>query len=96
MIYVIKLQKNRDKIIEVMQHTRMCGEKYCLFVDMNNMNIILITSQYIFKELFLIYVNEAGVGPNGTEIGREYNLSHEKLNQAIKYFVYNDFQIQNE
>ena len=63
----------RDKIIEVMQHTRMCGEKYCLFVDMNNMNIILITSQHIFKELFLIYVNEAGVGPNGTEIGREFN-----------------------
>ena len=86
----------RDKAIEVINHTKKCGGKYCLFVDMNNMNIILFTSQFILKRLFPIYVNEAGVGPNGYEIRSEFSLSNEKLNQAIKYFVYNDFHIQIE
>ena len=86
----------RDKAIEVINHTKKCGGKYCLFVDMNNMNIILFTSQFILKRLFPIYVNDAGVGPNGYEIRSEFSLSNEKLNQAIKYFVYNDFHIQIE
>ena len=83
-----------NKINEILNHTKMCTEQFCLYIDMENMNIMLFSYYNIIKQLFPIYVNKAGVGPRGNEIGREFNLSHEKLNQAIKIFVYNDFQIE--
>ena len=80
----------KSRPFEVDQHGKMCGEKYCIFVDMDNMDIILWTSNNI-KKIFPLYVNKEGTGPEGSEIGNEFNLSHEKLNLLIKNFVCNDF-----
>ena len=43
--------------------------------------------------MFPLYVNKAGVGPKGREIGNEFNLSYEKLNLMIKHYVCNDFNL---
>ena len=61
-----------------------------MFVDMDNMKIIFFTTN-LNKKLFSLYVNKAGVGPKGRNIGNEFNLSHEKLNLVIKNYACNDF-----
>ena len=71
-------------------HTIKCGGEYCMFVVLENMIIILWNENNDKKKLFPIYVNEAGIGPKGNEIGNEFNLSHEKLNSAMKNYVCND------
>ena len=55
------------------------------------MKLIVYNSQRRHKELFALYVNESGSGPEGTEIGNEFNLSREKLNISIKNYVCNEF-----
>ena len=82
----------KESLNDIANHTRMCGGKYCIFVDMDNMNLSLCNIDSL-KQLFPIYINETGNGPKRSEIGREFNLNHEKLNLAIKNFVCNDFQI---
>ena len=71
----------------------MCGENSCLFVDMDNMQLVLIDRKLEFpKQLFPIYVNKDGTGPKGSGIGSEFNLSHEKLNLSLKNYACNDFK----
>ena len=36
------------------------------------------------KELYSLYVDESGVGPNSYEVGNEYNLSKEKIKMALR------------
>ena len=72
-------------------HVKKCGGMYCLFLDIDNMKIYLWTINEVSKKLFSIYVNEAGNGPKGYEIGNEYNLSNEKLSNAIKNYICYDF-----
>jgi hypothetical protein len=74
-------------------HVKKCGGTNCIFVDMDNMKIYLIDLNEHSKKFFPIYVNEAGNGPKGDEIGNEYNLSHDKLHLAIKNYVCNDFNL---
>ena len=59
---------------------------------MDNMNLLLCNVDSL-KRLSPIYINETGTEPKGSEIGKEYNLNHEKLHLAIKNFACNDFQI---
>ena len=80
----------KSNLLELLQHTKICGGKNCLYVEMSSMNVILFTNSNLIK-LYPIYVNEAGIGPEGHEMSREFNLSHEKLNQATKSFITNDF-----
>ena len=72
-------------------HTKNCAGEYGLFVDMDNMKLVLWNSYNTKKKLFPIYVNKTGNGPEGYEIGNEFNLSHEKLNLAIKNYACYDF-----
>ena len=83
----------KENKYEARNHTSMCGENSCLFVDMDNMELVLIDRKYVFpKQLFPIYVNKDGNGPKGSEIGIEFNLSHEKLNLSLKNYACNDFK----
>ena len=43
------------------------------------------------NNLYPLYVNESGVGPNEYEIGNEFNLSQEKYNNALKTYISDDF-----
>ena len=72
-------------------HIKKCGGGNCMFVDMDNMKIIFFTTNLNKNKLFSLYVNKAGVGPKGRDIGNEFNLSHEKLNLVIKHYACNDF-----
>jgi len=83
---------NKGHIVE---HVQKCGGSYCIFIDMAYMRLFLYTMNSISKNLFPLYVNDSGNGPDGDEIGNEFNLSKEKLNLAIKSYVCNDFHLNN-
>ena len=72
------------------KHIKECTGSYCIFIDMDNMQIFLC-SEHKEKNIYPLYVNEAGVGPNEREIGNEFNLSHENLQTTLKKFICNDF-----
>ena len=86
-----KVCHSSERPDEVCNHIRMCTEKYCIFVDMNNMNLVLWDKVGNSKHLYPIYVNSDGTGPKGLGIGNEFNLSLEKLILSIKNFVCDDF-----
>ena len=71
-------------------HIKKCTGETSIFIDMENMKISIFKYQKK-ANLFPIYVNENGVGPNEIEIGNEFRLSHEKLKLALKNFCCNDF-----
>ena len=75
----------------VIEHLNKCCGETCLFLDIKEMKLIVYNSQRRHKELFALYVNESGSGPEGIEIGNEFNLSREKLNISIKNYVCNEF-----
>ena len=60
---------------------------------MDNMKVSIFTSYNKRANLFPLYVNENGVGPNGYEMGNEFKLSQEKLKLALKIFSCNDFHL---
>jgi hypothetical protein len=77
------------------RHVKRCGGNNCIFIDMDNMRLYFYTMNFISKKMFPLYVNDSGNGPDGYEIGNEYNLSKEKLNLAIKNYACHDFQLNN-
>ena len=79
--------KSCDKYYE---HIRNCCGVLGIFIDMDNMKVRLLTSSRKIYNGFPLYVNENGVGPNGYEMGNEFNLSLEKLKLAIKNYACND------
>ena len=79
--------KNRH----IIEHIKKCGGSNCIFIDMSNMRLYFYTLNFTSKKLFPLYVNDSGNGPDGYEIGNEFNLSNEKLNLAIKNYACNDF-----
>jgi hypothetical protein len=90
-----KVCNNRDNELNkphFLDHTNKCGKNDCLFIDMKNMKMMLCKSPIYIKKLNPLYVNESGVGPDGYEIGKEFNLSHEQLCLALKNYVCYDSQ----
>ena len=77
---------------EYTEHIKNCNGKYCIFLDMANMEISIF-SKNKFKTLYPLYVNDAGVGPSSIEIGNEFKLSKEKLSLALRTFICNDFSL---
>jgi hypothetical protein len=77
-------------ILHLSNHAKKCGGYNGIFINMNNMKIILWNNNNIEK-YFPIYVNKSGNGPQGHEIGNEFKLSHEKIKLAIKNYLCNDF-----
>ena len=83
----------KNNLGDISKHTIMCGNKNCIFLDMDKTEIFIFKLDFpdnIKLNLFPIYLNDAGVGPKDYIIERNFNLSHEKLNQAIKIFINND------
>jgi len=77
---------------EYTEHINNCNKKYCIFLDMANLEISIF-SKSNFKTLYPLYVNDAGVGPSSSEIGNEFNLSKEKLTLTLRSFICNDFNL---
>ena len=72
-------------------HMDKCSDKYCIFVDMNNMKLKYTDIFERQNKLYPIYVNKAGTGPKGYEISNDFNLSEETLKTVIKNYVTKDF-----
>ena len=75
------------------EHIKKCSGDTSIFIDMDNMKVSIFTSYNKRANLFPLYVNENGVGPNGYEMGNEFKLSQEKLKLALKIFSCNDFHL---
>ena len=81
-----------DSRIDILQHSNMCGKNDCPLIYMKNMEMLLCKYKRYIKRIYPLYVNESGIGPNEREIGKEFNLSHEKLELALKNYVCYDLQ----
>ena len=88
-----KVCHSRTKIFDITLHTKKCGGKYCLFVDMDNMKVYIWSNNQQFQKLSSIYVNKAGIGPRGLQFDNEFNLSHEKLSTIMKNYACIDFHL---
>ena len=78
-----------DKIV---RHVDSCGGGSGIFIYISTTSLCLIKSKSAKRNnLFPLYVNESGVGPNEYEIGNEFKLSQEKYNNALKTYISNDF-----
>ena len=75
---------------EYRNHLKECTGDYCIFIDMDDMQAFLCSKEKE-KNLYPLYINEAGVGPSEREIGSEFNLSKEKLKLTLKNFICNNF-----
>ena len=69
------------------KHAELCNVNHSIFIDMDNTKICASFQFRYMKYIFPLYINENGIGPNGSEMENEFNLSHENLKSAIKNFV---------
>ena len=74
-------------------HVKKCSGDLGIFIYINDMKLYLINSNNLKKRLFPIYVNESGVGPDDTSKGRNYKLSKEKYDTALKEYISLDSKI---
>ena len=88
-----KVCHQRTRIFDITLHTKKCGGKYCLFVDMDNMKVYIWSNNQQFQKLSSIYVNKAGIGPRGLQFDNEFNLSHEKVSTIMKNYACVDFHL---
>ena len=88
-----KVCHSRTRMFDITLHTKKCGGKYCIFVDMDNMKVYIWSNNQQFQKLSSIYVNKAGVGPRGLQIENGFNLSHEKVSTIMKNYACIDFHL---
>ena len=70
-----------------LQHTKECsGGEYCVFIDITDMKIS-IPKNYMMKTLSYLYINKEGIGPKKNSVGREFNLSEQKVESLFRNFI---------
>ena len=74
-------------------HVRNCSGKMGMFIYIGDMKLYIINSENKKKILFPLYVNESGVGPDLTNKGREFKLSKENYETALKEFISLDIKM---
>ena len=78
----------------ILNHSEKCGGGSGITIYIGNLKLSLIKNKSKnngIKETYPLYVNDSGVGPSGLQLGKEYYLSKEKYNLALKDYVSNDF-----
>ena len=88
-----KVCHSRTRMFDITLHTKKCGGKYCLFVDMDNMKVYVWSNNQQFQKLSSIYVNKAGIGPSGLQFDNRFNLSTEKVSTIMKSYACIDFHL---
>lgn len=77
---------------QILKHIENCGGESGIFIYISTTSLFLVKFKSAKRNnLYPLYVNESGVGPNEYEIGNEFNLSQDKYNSAIKTYISNDF-----
>jgi len=77
---------------KINKHVENCGGGSGIFMYISTTSLCLVKANSTKRDnLYPLYVNESGVGPNEYEIGNEFNLSQEKYNNALKTYISNDF-----
>ena len=74
-------------------HVNNCCGTLGMFIYINDMKLYLVNSKNKKKQLFPLYVNESGVGPNIISKGRDYKLSKEKYETALKEYISLDIKL---
>ena len=83
------------------RHIDECTQGIGILINIYNMKLTIMKNndedddesddeEEQVKELYSLYVDESGVGPNSYEVGNEYNLSKEKIKMALRDYVSND------
>ena len=75
------------------EHVKSCGGERGVFVYINDMKLYHINYRKELKKSLPLFVNEFGDGPSKTNKGREFFLSKENYNKALKDFVSFDIKI---
>ncbi len=75
------------------EHVKSCGGERGVFVYINDMKLYHINYRKELKKSLPLFVNEFGDGPSETNKGREFILSKENYNKALKDFVSFDIKI---
>ena len=81
---------NSEKCNLYSKHKGKCTGGIAILINMFNMKLVFLDLYEEKKELFALYVDKSGVGPNAYIIGEEYNLSKEKIKIAVRGFISND------
>ena len=68
-------------------HVRNCCGKMGMFIYITDMRLYFINSENQKKVFFPLYVNESGVGPDLSNKGRNFKLSKENYETALKEFI---------
>ena len=77
---------------KILKHADSCGGGSGIFMYLSTTSLCLVKCKSTKRNnLYPLYVNESGVGPNEYEIGNEFNLSQEKYNNALKTYISDDF-----
>ena len=74
-------------------HIKNCSGNLGLFVYITDMKLRLINLTQNSKILYPLYVNESGIGPDNTNKGREFKLSKENYESALKEYISLDTKI---
>lgn len=75
---------------EFYDHVEECTGEYCIYLKIYGLETALCY-KHKKKNLYPLFVNEAGVGPMEKEIGNEFNLSKEKLKITLRNFICHNF-----
>ena len=75
---------------EFYDHVEECTGEYCIYLKIYDLETALCY-KHKKKNLYPLFVNEAGVGPMEKEIGNEFNLSKEKLKITLRNFICHNF-----
>ena len=74
-------------------HVKNCCGKLGMFINITDMRLYFVNSDNRRKALFPLYINESGVGPDLTSKGRDFKLSKENYETALKEFISLDVKI---
>ena len=74
-------------------HVKNCCGKMGAFLYISDMKLYFINSEKKMKIFFPLYINESGVGPDRTCKGREFKLSKENYETALKNYISLDIKL---
>ena len=84
---------NKFDLSEILSHTRKCTTDYNIYIYTKNMKLYYFDTNRNLLKLKPLYVNKAGIGPKKGKMTKEYELSHENLNSALRNYICKDFNL---
>ena len=75
----------------VLMHLDECTGGSGILIHLYKMKLIFIDNFNVRNELYPLYIDETGLGPNNYTIGNEFNLSKDKIKIVLRNYIANNF-----